>query len=487
VPEHSESALSEVAEMAASVGRILDPEQRLAVEALCAMDADGRWSAMEGAVICSRQNLKTFVLECIALTKLFVFGSELIIWSAHLFETARESFTTFDGMVTNYDHLRKRVKQVLRSNATFEIILLDGRRLKFRARSESGGRGLAAPDTILDEAYAVTDGQMGALFPVMSAQPNPQILYGSSAGKADSVVLRRLKARGRNGGDPSLVYVEWCAPGSWEEPGCLNLNCGHEASSIGCALDDRANWLASNPALDRRISAKYIQAERRSLSPAEFGRERLGWWDEAATEDDPPITAEQWTACARPSTIVGAKVWAVDVSPDGKRASIAVAGTGTTGVPHVELVDHAPGTGWVVDRLFDLVTRHPTRNVKIGDRVYPALILDPIGPVRGLIQPLQQRGIEPVMMTVHDAGAACASLQAAVIDRKIAHIGQPQISDALAIAVRREVGDGAWAWGRRRSEKQWTGADISALVAITEAFWGLARSETGQAFFAGWQ
>jgi hypothetical protein len=82
-------------DLAATYGRILDAEQALVVDAILSEGPDGNWAALEAAVVCSRQNLKTFVLECIALAKLFLFGSELIIWSAHLFETAQESFRTW--------------------------------------------------------------------------------------------------------------------------------------------------------------------------------------------------------------------------------------------------------------------------------------------------------------------------------------------------------------------------------------------------------
>jgi hypothetical protein len=56
------------------------------------------------------------------------------------------------------------------------------------------------------------------------------------------------------------------------------------------------------------------------------------------------------------------------------------------------------------------------------------------------------------------------------------HIGQEQVRDALANAVRRDIGDGGWAFARRKSE-----ADISPIVAVAVALHGLRVSNTAKA------
>jgi hypothetical protein len=45
-------------------------------------------------------------------------------------------------------------------------------------------------------------------------------------------------------------------------------------------------------------------------------------------------------------------------------------------VPHVEVGEHRPGTGWVVDRLKDLVGKHPDAVVR-ADMGGPAGALGP--------------------------------------------------------------------------------------------------------------
>ena len=49
------------------------------------------------------------------------------------------------------------------------------------------------------------------------------------------------------------------------------------------------------------------------------------------------------------------------------------------------------------------------------------------------------------------------------------HLGDQILIGAIAGAGRRDIGDGLWAWSRRKS-----GTDICPLVAATEALWLLS-------------
>jgi len=57
---------------------------------------------------------------------------------------------------------------------------------------------------------------------------------------------------------------------------------------------------------------------------------------------------------------------------------------------------------------------------------------------------------------------------------EIAHLDQPALNVAVNSARRRVLAD-AWAWTRR------TGGDISPLVAVTLAHWGLMKAGRGEA------
>lgn len=459
LPPRMSSAGEDAVDLAATAGRHLDATQRYAVDAILSEGPDGKWASLEAALICCRQNLKTYTFEAVILAKLFLFQSPLVIWSAHLFETAQESFRHFDEMVTNYDHLRRRVKTISRANGEEGIELVNGCRLKFRARSKSGGRGLTGSAVVLDEAFALQPGHMGALLPTLSAQPNPHVLYGSSAGLPESAVLRGIRDRGR-AADGSLVYLEWCAP----EGGCQLHQCDHSFGRPGCALDDEANWLAANPALDVRISRAYVRSERRAMPPEEFARERLGWWDEPG--GDQRITLDAWTSTERvlPERPPGRPAFFIDCSPSLRSAAIASAVRLDDGTPYVELADYERGTEWVVARARELRDRYL-------DAVWA---VDASGGASALLPDLARAGIEPELFSRPDMGRACGHLERLVREAALAHApddpDNPLLATALGGAVPLDIGDGLWVWGRRKSS-----TDICPLIAETGALWLLEQ------------
>jgi len=466
VPPRARSLGQQIARLSEAINQPLDAEQILAVDALTSVKADGTPAALEGAVICPRQNLKTFILERITLGKLLEPIGEgerrLVIWSAHLFDTAQESFRNFDELFASHSFLSSRVLKIHRGNGEEEIELHGRRRLKFKARSKSGGRGLSGDTVILDEAFALQPGHMGALLPTLSTRRRAHVLYGSSAGLEESEVLRGVRDRGRAGGPGAPAYVEWCSPGSLTEPGCADHRCRHVAGTDGCTLDDERLWAQSNPALGRRITVDYLRAERQALPPEEFARERLGWWDEPLDAGG-VIPMDAWLACADvESSFDGRPVLTLDIALDRSWSCIAAAGYRSDAVPHVEVAAYRSGTDWVVAELARMVREH--RPVVVG--------LDPKGPAGSLLLDLDQAGVQVEQLTLADQTAGCGALYDAVITRDVRHRGDPLLVSALRSAVQRDVGD-AWAWGRRRSS-----GDICPLVAVTEALHLLARHGT---------
>lgn len=437
----------EVRDLAASAELVLDPPQADVLDDGLA-DDESRWAASEVAVIEPRQNGKGAILEARALGGLFLFKEPLILWSAHEFKTAREGFLRVRALVDNYDHLRKRVKAVRVAAGEEGIEMLDGCRLRFLARSGGSGRGFSGDCVFLDEAYALTDDQMSALMPTISARPNPQIWYMSSAPLPTSSVLRRICKRGRAGGAPGLVYYEWCA------------------AKDALPTDPQA-WCAANPAFGIRIFADSIERELGTMGPEEFARERLGVWREEDAEQviDPEKWASLVDAKSQPSDPVA---FALDITPDRSSASIGVVGLRPDGSRHAELVDKRPGIRWVIPRLLELVERWQVC----------AVALDPSSPAGSLIPELHKNGItaEPekgqtrlVIVGASAMAQACGAWFDAVIEDHIRHLDQGPLNLALAGARQRHFGDEAWKWSRKDST-----VDISPLVAITIADYAFA-------------
>lgn len=455
VPEHSSTAGAEAIDLAAEVGITLDAEQELAVNAILAEKPDGRWAAFEAGLAASRQNLKTFVFEVVVLGDLYLFGSRFVVWTAHEFSTAMEAFRDYKLLIEANPILSRRVKRINEANGEEGIEFSTGQRLRFKARTKTGGRGLTGDRTILDEAQELTAAMMGSLMPTMSARSlhgNPQILYGGSAGKIHSEVWRGIRDRGRAGGDPTLVWLEWCA----ERGDCATTRCSHLPGVPGCQLDDEEKWQRANPALGRRISVEWIAGERRTMTPTEFARERLGWWEDPEESAGLGVPLDAWRECQdRTSQLAAVEALAVDVGIDGEWSAIAAAGPRPDGRPHLEVVENRRGTEWVVERLAELRDTHGVSVVAI----------DPKGPARCLLAELAEADIELTEVGPADFPTACAGLVDDVKRRWLRHIGQGELDMAARVAVRRPVGD-AWVFSRKNSP-----ADISPLIAATLARW----------------
>lgn len=446
MPVAPTSAGREAVDLAASAGLHLDAHQVEVLDGGLGQDLDERWTAPEVGVVEPRQNGKGAILEARALAGLVMFQERLILWSAHKFDTAQEHFLRVKSLFDNTDHLRKRVKTVRLAAGEQGIEMLNGCRLRFLARTGGSGRGFSPDVLILDEAYALTDEQIAAVMPALSARPNIQVWYASSAPSVSSVVLRRLCKRGRAGGD-GLAYYEWCA--------------ADDAPS-----DDRDAWVQANPALGVRISEDAIVRERGSMSEEDFRRERLGIWAENA--DSAVIDTDAWGKLADPiSQVTDPVAFGVDVTPDRAVAAVGCVGRRSDGLMHGEVVDHRRGTGWVVPRVVELVQRWGPC----------AVVLDPAGAAGAFIPELEEHGVQvkpdPVgtrleVVTAREYAQACGGFVDDVSNGRWRHLGQDMLDAAAAGARTRPLGD-AWAWTRKTSS-----VDISPLVAVTLARHGFA-------------
>ena len=447
LPQWHDTFGPEVAELCEIAGYPPDVEQAWLLDHVFGFDKAGRPTAFEVAVIAPRQNLKTAFLKMVSLGKLFVLGRTLVVWSAHEFATAAEAFRDLAALIEGCPDLDREVRHVHRGSGAESIELTGDRRLRFRARTKAGGRGLTGDDMVLDEAFALREDHMGALLPTLTAVQAPQIFYGSSAGQADSQVLRDLRDRGRAGGDPRLLYVEWSDP---EPNGCGVEDCDHAVGSAGCALDDEARWLRVNTAVARgRIELDTLRAFRRSMPAREFAREFLGWWDEVAgTVSDLPVGV--WLDSQTEDSPAGELSLALDVAPGHTWASVVVCGGGV-----LELVDRRRGSAWAPARLAELCRRHGIADV----------VIDPAGPVGSLIPDLDAAGVTLRMLTGRQSVQACGALVEAVNTKRIRHRPADAFVAAVAGAARRAVGDG-YKWSRVGSE-----VDITPLVASTWAAW----------------
>ena len=476
-PEFEHTDGPQVSALCDQVGLSPDPEQRRILDVLFAVtpsegevDADGSpaWlsAAFETCVVAPRQNLKTALMKMAALGWLFVTREQVITWSAHEFGTTMEALRDLEVLVTNTPVLRKRLAPgpsggIYSGNSAPRIELADERRIKFKARTNTGARGLTGDKIILDEAFALKAEHTGSITPTLTAVPDPQILYGSSAGMVRSEILRDLRDRGRRG-VRDLAYFEWCAP---RRP-CADDNCVHVKPSDprhvpGCALDDPELWAQANPLLGRQrqngtgLTLEKMRKFRMAEPPEEFMRERLGWWDEDGADE--LFGPGRWGAI-QGEVPEDTKVEAIGVAVSFGQESAAVVGAGRVGDRLAMLpMRSGPGTSWVLDFVAEA----------LRERRVP-VVVDGGGPAGFLVEGLQKLTRRARVLKLPQCKDACEELVESVSDKSLIQGGFPELDAAVGSAQWRDVGD-------RRLLGRRSGGDISVLEAGTWAVYGLSH------------
>jgi hypothetical protein len=278
------------------------------------------------------------------------------------------------------------------------------------------------------------------LSPTMVTRPEAQLWVVSTAGTVRSTYFRGKVERGRAGPRGSVAYFEWSAP-------------------EGADPADPATWRACMPALGHTVTEASIAAEFERLELADFCRAYLNWWPGTIPNDWQVIAEADWRALADPDSQADDPVaFAADVTPERSHAAIGVAGRRPDGLGHVEVVDHRPGTGWVVGRL-----------VELADRWAPcAVVVDDTGPAGSLVAPLTGAGLEVIRPTTRARAAADGGFYDAVAEGALRYVPRPALDVAVAGARQRPLGD-AWTWARKGLS-----TDLTPLVAVSLARWGHA-------------
>jgi len=470
---------TEAIELAESCGLVLDPSQCITLEAGMGQRSDRKWAAFEVCDVEPRQSGKNDTVAVRELHGLFLDDDvRLMLHTAHEAATVNEAFLRMESLISNNSELRAQVARFRYGNGDHAVELHNDDRLVYKTRTGGAARGFAGVSLLVyDEALFLQAKHVSASLAILARGRNrghnPQMWAMSSAGKATSTFLWEIRRRALSGKGGRLAYVEHTAER-------IKLTSDGKLVSNGDTLDleDRELWALANPAMnhpEHGISEEFIESEKRAQSadPVGWARERLGVFDPLpGTGAGREISVFLWNDVAdRLSQIESRLVVAVDVAPDAVSSSIAVAGVREDGRGHVEVVEAALGTRWVADRLEGVIGRHEPL----------AVAVDAAGPVQQLVPELEAvckaADVKFVKVPARAYAAACGEFVQAVKDKRVAHIGQGWLDDAVAGGRRRAYGD-AWMWDRR------VGVDITPLVAVTVAR-RVSIEVEDQQFFAG--
>lgn len=328
-------------------------------------------------------------------------------------------------------------------------ILTNRRYWRAATASRKGGRGLPVDVVWLDELREhVTWDAWDAITPTGTVRPCSQVVCTTNAGDARSVVLLSQQASARQRittgttAETRTGYFEWSAP-----PDADPRNPDH--------------WPQANPAVGW-LNEFTIEDLHGRLETMQY-KNMPGWQTEYLCQtvdalEPGVIPAEYWQdgIDVNSRRAEGSLVYAaLDVSYDRKTSYVAIAARRDDGALHIEVIQAARGTDWVVDWLAE------------RKETFKGVAVQKTGaPVSGMIGDLKRAGVPVVEWGPGlELQAGCALFFDGICEHTIFHRRQPILDRAAASGVARRIGD-SWVFDRRNSP-----IDVAPIVACAAAVW----------------
>lgn len=425
-------------------GIMLDPWQSETLADWMAMTPAQKWACSNCGGSVPRQNGKTALLNVRAGSGMLLYN-EQVIYTAHLQKTATETFEELAALF-EAPKLKSYVKDIKTALGREQIILKNGARIKFLARTRNGGRGQHGDLLIFDEAQELDDNAQASFIPAISASLNPQVIYVGTPPGPDTpgTVFRGIREKALAGETRTTAWFEF----SVEEIGDVT---------------DQSRWAETNPALGRRILLSTIESEVEQMAPDTFARERLGWWTPVAKAADAALSPEVWDACVsdelKPK---GKTAYGVKFSADGSEVSLCGAVIPKEGPARISLIERKP-TGLGVQWLADWLNARygETSCVVIDGRNGVDVLIDKIsGTWRAKNSVLRPR--------VRDILAAVSELTNSLGEQTVTwYSKQDSLRESALSATKRPIG-GGWGFG---------GDNSTPIEAAALALWGAKTSK----------
>jgi hypothetical protein len=330
-----------------------------------------------------------------------------------------------------------------RRQSGHEAIMFDnGSRLGLLASSDKSAHGDTIDLAVLDESWAHQDHRLEqACRPAMATRSNAQLYVVSTAGteQRSPFLFEKVQA-GRQAAEAGLTdavaYLEWSADPN-NDPG------------------EAETWREANPALGFTQTEETIRANYLSMPRHEFERSFLNRW--TAAMGDSVVDLGHWESLTEPEA--PRPEWCVlglDIAPQGKSGSIVAVGEDGD-LLRVALLEHGPGTDWIVPALQRIREEYGNPHLLVDGKACAALLpeLERVSDFA-----LTALGTEAIPRS-------CDFFLRMTRESRLRHRGERELVVAIDGAAERKLGDG-WAWSRRNS-----GVDITPLVAATigVSFW----------------
>lgn len=425
-------------------GLYADPWQEVMLCDWMGRDEEGMWTAPTCGSSVPRQNGKTLDIIGRASTGMIMYA-EWVIYTAHLQKTATETFLEmkwlFEGRKMN-----RYVKEIRTALGREQIILKNGGRVMFLARTRNGGRGVHGDCLIFDEAQEVTAEQQGSFIPAISASKNPQTIYAGTPPdeNCQGTVFENMRERVLKGESQKLAWTEF------------------SVSEIG-DVHDQKRWAATNPALGRRMLVSTVIAECEQLSEDTFARERLGWWRPKNAHNDYAINKAEWDEQASDALKPeGKTAYGIKFSADGTEVALCGAVCPDIGPARISLIEirsTAQGTRWLAEWL------------NLRYKKAACVVIDGKNGVDYLVDKIsgtwKYKG-SIIRPTSKDVIAAASQLTTEISERTVTwYRPQEALRDSAISATKRPIA-GGWGFG---------GENSIPIEAAALALWGCRKTK----------
>ena len=429
--------------------------ERMIVDCWLGKDLSGTYTVTSGGISVPRQNGKNVCIEAREFFGLVIRG-EKILHTAHQVVTSKKSFRRLERMFTDRRHpeVQKLVKYIRYTNGEEAIELENGGSIEFSARSRQRARGFAGISLVIfDEAQELTDDQIDAIMPTLSASATGtrQLLYAGTPPYpgCPGNVLRRLRAQISADAGPHESWHEWSV-------------LAKSVSEIDTS--DTGLWYMTNPGLGINLDPEFTGEELRRLTADGFARERLGWWSPELEKIEPPaIPAAAWDACrSEAPKPAGKTAYGVKFAFDGSQVVLCGAVIPETGPARVSLIEIRPtgrGTQWLADWLN---ARHGKASCVVIDGRNGADVL-----VDKIADTWREKGAV-IRPSANNILAATSMMCDAVNEQTVSWFyGHEALRESAITSTRRKL-SGGWTFG----------GDLSAPIeAASLALWGAKTSK----------
>lgn len=396
-------------------------------------------------LVVPRQQGKSTVLQAVMVRSALGAYDQTILYAAQDRTEARRRLLVelHERTLARARPFRRRYTTRM-TNGDESLRFVTGSTIGIVAPTATAGHGNTLDLGVIDEAFAHSTLELPQAFgPAMVTRRNAQLWVVSVVGDGTDLLLQHYQDEGLSSlddPDTRTAYFEWS-----------NLDGDPYAEST---------WRSCMPALGYTVQPDDVRADPTYGDPDEFARAYL--CRRRPARSTVAIDLDAWAAAARAAfTLVDPVVLGFDVSADRTRSSIAAASVADVGYA-VELIDHRPGTAWVVPALVEYNRRHRPA----------AIVVDGPGPAGALLTELERHRLPLRVLTAQQVVRACGQFVDDVGNGAVAHLAQTPLEDAVGSAGRLYHGD-AFRWRRRDRAST---VDLSPLYAVTLARYGAATA-----------